>query len=37
MAAIFLANAQFVASRSAEPIERARRTIEYVVERAAAT
>ena len=36
-AAIFLANAQFVVSRSAEPIERARRTIDYVIERTAAT
>ena len=36
-AAIFLANAQFVVSRSAEPIERARRMTDYVIERAAAT
>jgi AcrR family transcriptional regulator len=36
-AAIFLANTQFVVSRSAEPIERARRMIDSVLERAAAT
>ena len=36
-AAILLANAQFVVSRSAEPIERARRTIDRLVERAAVT
>jgi AcrR family transcriptional regulator len=36
-AAIFLANAQFVVSRSAEPIERARLMIDYVIERAAVT
>ena len=36
-AAIFLANTQFVVLRSAEPIERARRTIDSVLERAATT
>jgi AcrR family transcriptional regulator len=36
-AAVFLANTQFVVSRSAEPIERARRMIDFVLERAAAT
>jgi AcrR family transcriptional regulator len=36
-AAIFLANEQFVVSRSAEPIEHARRMIDSVLERAAAT
>jgi len=35
-AAILLANAQFVVSRTAEPVERARRAIDYVLERAAA-
>ena len=32
-AAIFLANTQFVVSRNAEPIERARRMIDYVISR----
>jgi AcrR family transcriptional regulator len=36
-AAIFLANEQFVVSRSAEPIEHARRMIDSILERAAAT
>jgi AcrR family transcriptional regulator len=36
-AAIFLANTQFVVLRSAEPIERARRTIDSVLARAAPT